>query len=307
MSDSDSDENGWVPYSKRPEWSDVVPIPQDDGPNPVCPINYTAQFMETMNYFRAILQKDERSERALQLTADVISLNAANYTVWYYRRMLLDSLKTDLYKELEFVTRIGRENPKNYQIWQHRKVVVEKSSESAAELAFTSDMIDEDGGKNYHAWAHRQWVIETYGLWDKELEFVDGCLKLDLRNNSAWNQRYFVVSKWQKLTKPVISDEIQYALKYILKAPNNQSPWAYLKGVLLNQKYSDFPEIKASCLQLKEKFVSCPHVVSLLVDINEQENTADSKVMAKELCGALANSLDNIRQKYWNYRAETIK
>lgn len=28
--------------------------------------------------------------------------------------------------------------------------------------------------KNYHAWTHRQWLVRTFGLWDGEIEFLDG-------------------------------------------------------------------------------------------------------------------------------------
>ena len=68
-SDNESDDlSNQLPYSDRPEWTDVVPIEQDDGPNAVVKIAYSDRFRETFDYVRACMQSNEMSERALELT-----------------------------------------------------------------------------------------------------------------------------------------------------------------------------------------------------------------------------------------------
>jgi protein farnesyltransferase/geranylgeranyltransferase type-1 subunit alpha len=70
-------------YEESEEWRDIIPIPLDDGgPNPLASIAYTDEYSEAMSYLRAVMAKDEKSERVLHLTEHVISMNPAHYTVW---------------------------------------------------------------------------------------------------------------------------------------------------------------------------------------------------------------------------------
>ena len=58
----------------------------------------------------------------------------------------------------------------------------------------------------------RQWVIREFSLWENELDYVNKLLVEDLRNNSAWNQRYFVINNTTGFTDDVVDREVRYII-----------------------------------------------------------------------------------------------
>ncbi|KAK4375712.1 hypothetical protein RND71_006389 [Anisodus tanguticus] len=330
-----------IPFKERPDWADVKPVPQDDGPCPVVPIAYTEDFSETMDYFRAIYLADERSPRALQLTAEAIQLNPGNYTtgadeeavkteveaVWQFRRVVLEAVGVDLHEELKFVDCIAGENTKNYQIWHHRRWLAEKLGAVAVtnELEFTKKIFSQDA-KNYHAWSHRQWVLQALGGWEDELAYCHQLLEDDIYNNSAWNQRYFVVTRSPLLggLAAMRESEVNYTVQAIRASPENESPWRYLRGLHKNDTQSllEDSQVASVILDVLTSKNSHVHALSLLldllchgfepsqelksaVDVLNPQSCSPDLASAKRICSILELA-DPMRVKYWNWRKSTV-
>ncbi|KAG7561430.1 Protein prenyltransferase alpha subunit [Arabidopsis thaliana x Arabidopsis arenosa] len=315
-----------VPLSQRSEWSDVVPLTQDDGPNPVVPIAYKEEFRETMDYFRAIYFSDERSPRALRLTEETLRLNSGNYTVWHFRRLVLEALNHDLFEELEFIERIAEDNSKNYQLWHHRRWVAEKLGPDVAgrELEFTRRVLSLDA-KHYHAWSHRQWTLRALGGWEDELDYCHELLEADVFNNSAWNQRYYVITLSPLLggLQAMRESEVSYTTKAILTNPANESSWRYLKALYKDDKESWISDSSVSsvCLNVLSR-TDCFHgfALSTLLDLlcdglrptNEHKdsvralaNEEPDTSLANLVCTILGR-VDPIRANYWAWRKSKI-
>lgn len=295
-------------YADDPAWADIDPLPTDDGgPNPLAAIAYSADYAEIMSYLRALMAKNEMSERALELTEDLIDMNPAHYTVWLYRAQILFALDVDLREEIAWLNETALQHQKNYQIWHHRNLVVDRLGSAEGEADFINQMFELDA-KNYHVWSYRQWLVKRFGLWeDGELEYTEELLKKDVRNNSAWNHRWFVINgkegaKGMK-DERIRDREIAFAKKAIARAPQNQSPWNYLRGIIRVGKvpvgtFKEFADDYAS-LEHPDS-VRSSHALDLLAEIYGEQ--ADESARASQALDLLAKQYDPIRKNYWEYR-----
>ncbi|KAK5630842.1 hypothetical protein RRF57_006557 [Xylaria bambusicola] len=324
-------------YANDPEWDDVVPIPQEEPEGALAAIAYADDYAEAMAYLRAVMVLKEHTPRCLRLTEDIIDMNPAHYTVWLYRFDIVKTLNIPIRDELEWLNDVSLEHLKNYQIWHHRQQLLDlhyptlQSDEkavaalAASELDFLISILEKDT-KNYHVWSYRQYLVRKLGLWDSEDEMrsIELLISQDVRNNSAWSHRFFLVFDNPKQSTPgshsteydpkvpwdIIRRELTYAEENISVAPQNQSPWNYLRGVLVKGGkplglVRDFAETFVHGLGEDEgkEQVRSSHALDLLADIYKEAGEKDKA----DLClRRLGERWDRIRKAYWEYRRQKL-
>ncbi|KAG5518609.1 hypothetical protein PMAC_003007 [Pneumocystis sp. 'macacae'] len=282
----------------------LQPIPQDDGVNPIAPIVYPPDYSEAMAYLKAIMIKEEMSERAMKLTTYLINMNPAHYTVWAYRMKVLINLEKDIFQELLWVEQLSKVHPKSYQLWHYRQLLTDMYGDPSMELNFLAQVLEKDS-KNYHAWSYRQWLTERFNLWDIELSYINSFLKQDVRNNSAWNHRFYIIFRDnQYVSDDILEKEIEYCKNAISFSPQNPSPWLYLRGIF--EKYNlNISLLESFCLQYaslnpEENQRISSEALEFLADIYSLNRA--SITHAKKAIQLLINKYDTIRKKYWEYR-----
>ncbi|KAH8829382.1 hypothetical protein DL96DRAFT_1668849 [Flagelloscypha sp. PMI_526] len=327
-----SDDSSVKLYSQRDDWADVQPLEQYEGVTPLVPIFYSEPYKDASGYLRAIVQSQEKSHRVLELTEFIIRQNPGHYTAWQYRWQTLNAINSPLDVELKLMDELAAKYLKTYQVWHHRRLLVTALRKPLAELDFISVVLEQDT-KNYHTWSYRQWLLSYFDrpeedcegkdvLWDGELAFAEKMVREDIRNNSAWHHRFFVVFREKKeIPEDVVKREIQYTKEMISVAPNNASSWNYLRGVLDRtgtpyhsvkefvelytvNRYEgsddDVLDVSNPGPQRGSHLPAIP-AVEFLADILEQEGGANIP-KAIEIWKNLGNDLDKVRKNYWDFR-----
>ncbi|KAF5012977.1 hypothetical protein FDECE_984 [Fusarium decemcellulare] len=321
--------------AQDPEWDDVIPIPQDEPEDALAQIAYPDDYAEAVSYLRAVMAADECSPRSLRLTEHVISMNPAHYTVWLFRFKIISVLKLSVPDEITWLNQVALANLKNYQIWNHRQLLMDyyypTIEEDGAtirklarsETAFITTMLDEDA-KNYHVWSYRQYLVSKLSMWTmSELLSTQNHIEEDVRNNSAWSHRFYIIFSDPTASTPgsgpteadprvpaeTLDREINYTKEKISLAPQNQSSWNYLSGVLAKgarplSSVKEFVEGFVTGLGEDDEDVRSSHALDFLAKLYNEEGDKDKA----ELClRRLAEKWDPVREGYWKYRVTLLK
>lgn len=167
-----------------------------------------------------------------------------------------------------------------------------------------------------------QWVLQELGGWEGELDFCSRLLEKDVYNNSAWNQRYFVVTKSPLIggLQAMREHEVHYCVDAIKAAPMNESPWRYLRGLFKGDQdaLAHNPLVVAACIEEIRKDASCVQALSLLVDLlgaGFRPTPSDTELLhqpvsspadlASNVCTHLEN-VDAMRARYWAWRRSLL-
>lgn len=281
------------------------------------------------------MAQKEHSPRCLRLTEHIISMNPAHYTVWLYRFAIVQSLQIPIPEEMAWLNEVSLANLKNYQIWHHRRLVLDRyvatladqpaalAALAASEQAFLEQILAEDT-KNYHVWSYRQHMVPKLGVFGAgEVAAADAWIATDVRNNSAWAHRFFVVfsdpghatpgalarARDPRVPGEILDREVAYAQARALLAPQNQSPWSYLRGVLIKggRRMGSVEAFVAQFVRgLGEdgERVTSTHALEMLAEMYaEKGDTA----MADLALRRLGEKWDPIRLGYWQWRRQMLK
>ncbi|PNT69168.1 hypothetical protein BRADI_3g50550v3 [Brachypodium distachyon] len=113
--------------------------------------------------------------------------------------------------------------------------------------------------------------FQALGGWESELQYCNKLLEEDVFNNSAWNQRYLVITRSPLLGGLVAmrDSEVDYTIEAIMVNLRNESPWRYLRGLYKGDNYLLVADgcISDVCLKILKDDWTSIFALSLLLDL----------------------------------------
>ena len=166
------------------------------------------------------------SSETLSLATKLLVKNPEYYTIWNYRRRILQHLllskesNTDaiIRDELNFLVPLLMQFPKCYWIWNYRIWFLHEAESTSS-------------------------LTDALQIWNEELGLVSKTLNRDERNFHGWDYRRQIVAQIERLRRPeqdsMVYLEFEYTTKMIRRALQNFSALHYRSKLiprLLNEQ-----------------------------------------------------------------------
>lgn len=302
----------------RPEWTDVTPEALQESEVPVVAIQFEPEYREVYGLLQAMVTAQEKSQRALWISAEAIKLSSANYGAWDWHWRCWEACGHQPGPELHLMQQIAADNPKNYQLWNFRRrfALHRGPAHAQEEMGFAADCLRVDA-KNYHAWGHRHAMLQAFHLWESELELTSLLLEDDPYNNSAWSQRHvaFSMALSSGDAAVTVAQEAAWTCQHILRAVRNQASWNYLRSLCAfptdeGEAWQGPQACAKFCNEVLAQDASCPPAWSLLVHIlqvqqqeavkREQHAVAARAASRINICCWNLCKVDPMRAAYWD-------
>ncbi|KAF5858178.1 Rab geranylgeranyltransferase [Aspergillus alliaceus] len=259
-------------------------------------------YQELDQLVREKIAEQKYTPETLQKISELLTKNPEYYTVWNYRRRVLqhefaqaassgsseaapDQLTTLIKNDLLFLIPLLRSFPKCYWIWNYRLWLLDE-----AKLLLPLPI--------------------SRKIWEEELVLVGKMLSLDSRNFHGWGYRRIVVGTLESLTpeeqgKTMTQAEFEYAKKMIGTNLSNFSAWHYRTKLiqrLLNENSATDEERKKMLddeLELIHRALCDPYDQSLWFYHQNLMCTFDPAVSGQTMAPNLSRSerLDYLRQE----------
>ncbi|KAJ1652719.1 Rab geranylgeranyltransferase [Dispira simplex] len=204
-------------------------------------------------------QTHDYDDQAFAQTTKLLYKNPELYTVWNYRREILnhhlprqsiaDKTRT-CQAELAFFMETIPFNPKCYWIWNHRMWVLHiiPDPDWKQELALVNRMLDQDP-RNFHGWNYRRYVIaqlqqqqpaKSVDVDQAEFDYTTLKINQNFSNRSAWHNRSKLLPQLLKSIDPqdhakvmeLVAQEYDLVKNAIYTEPEDQCAWLYWRWLL---------------------------------------------------------------------------
>lgn len=211
----------------------------------------TIKFKEDESYnavlsrYYQMKESSEYSESSLGVTSTLIDANPSHYDFWVFRREVITALALrDLMDEYLWTLFQISSTLKNYQSWHHLHwLTTKKPLDVLSDRQFVE--IGFQDAKNIHFWGFLVKYVRKTERCMEALSLTTRFIEQDVRNNSAWTFRYFVLklASHHNDNDNTAEEERLFILKHAF-LEHNTAFWNYVAAI---PKILPLPAIEEEC------------------------------------------------------------